>query len=261
MSATPVVAAVPQNLKGKVAIVAGASSGIGRETALELARRGAAVVLGARRLPELEKLVKEITGFGGKALAVKFDTTDEKDHVNLVQRAVQTFGGLHIAFNNAGTAKMGPLTDLSAADFEELFRVNVLGVFLGLKHQVPAMKASKGGVIINNSSAIGITSSKALPATAYAASKWAVTGLTENAACEVSDFGIRVVSINPGVTLSDMISGEEGAALASKLALPGFNKPILPIDIAKAVAFLASDDARFITATSLTVSGGMFKVV
>ena len=95
-------ALIPQNLKGKVALVTGASSGIGRETALEFARRGASVVVGARRIPQLEQLVKEITALGGKALAVKLDVTDEKAHENIVKLAVEKFGGLHIAFNNAG---------------------------------------------------------------------------------------------------------------------------------------------------------------
>jgi len=125
------------------------------------------------------------------------------------------------------------------------------------------MKANKpqGGVIINNSSVVGLTTSKAMKSAPYISSKFAVTGLTEQVATEVSDFGIRVVAVAPGFTVSEMVPAELAESFSARTNLPGFQKPILPIDIAKAVAFLASDDARFITATSLVVAGGALKVI
>lgn len=216
-------------------------SGIGRATAVELAKRGASVVVGARRVDELEKLVKEITSAGGKAVAVRLDVTEEKDHIAIVKAALDNFGGLDIAVNNAGMVHLccacsvshfvfmfvvqfahGSLTEQSVADLDRMLRVNVLGVALGIKHQVMAMKAntkSKGGVIVNISSAIAMTSSKALPASMYATTKWAVNGLTENAATEFSELGIRVVAVNPGVTITEMVNEEFGAKLASKVRL------------------------------------------
>lgn len=265
MSAT-VSSSVPQTLAGKVAIVTGASSGMGRDAAIELARRGAAVVVGARRVDKLATLVDEIKKFGGKAVAAKLDVNDEKDQQNIVKLAVDTFGHLDIAFNNAGIFRVGSILEQKISDVEEVLRTNVIGVFLGIKHQAVAMKNNKdkegkqkGGVIINNGSSIALKSTKVMPGTAYATSKWAVEGLTENAAVELSDFGIRVVSVNPGVTVSEMVPEEKGTHLAAKMHLPGFNTPILGSDIAKAVAFLASDDARFITSTSLVVAGGVGK--
>jgi len=251
-----------QDFKGKVAIITGASGGIGRVTALELASRGAAVVLGARRLPELEKVVKEITSAGGKAIAVKLDVTDEKDQANIVKVAVEKFGGLHIAFNNAGIFPTGLIWEQSKDEFESIYRVNVTGVFLSMKYQIPALKASKGGVIINNASVVGETASLALKGmAAYASSKRAVIGLSEQVATEASEFGIRVVCVNPGPTASDGFPESVAQGYADKVLLPGFRKAIASKDIAKAVAFLASDDARFITATSLTVAGGAFHVI
>jgi len=253
-----------QNLKGKVAIITGASSGIGRGTALELSKRGASVVVGARRVAELEKLVAEITAAGGQAVAVKLDVTDEKDQANIVKVAVEQFGKLDIAFNNAGMGTPGMSWEQSKEDFEHQYAVNVTGVFLSMKHQILAMKSAKpqGGVIINNASIVGTTTSLAMKGmAAYASSKHAVIGLTEQIACEVAEFGIRVVAVNPGPVLTDGLPKEVLESFAQNVNLPGFKKLMEVADIAKAVAFLASDDARFITATSLNIAGGAFKVI
>jgi len=261
-STSSVAVSVPQDLKGKVAIVTGASSGIGRATALEFASRGASVVLGARRLPELEAIVKQITSTGGKAIAVKLDVTDEKDQANIVKVAVEKFGGLNIAFNNAGILTSGLIWEQSKEDFEKVYSVNVTGVFLSMKHQIPALKASKGGVIINNASVVGEVASLALKGfAAYSSTKRAVIGLSEQVAADASEFGIRVVVVNPGATATEGFPEKLSQGMAETIALPGFKKAIDAKDIAKAVAFLASDDARFITATGLTVAGGAFKVV
>jgi len=251
----------PQNLKGKVAIITGASAGIGRGTALELSKRGASVVLGARRLPELEKLVAEITAAGGKAVAVKLDVTDEKDQANIVKVALEKFGGLHIAFNNAGFGTSGAPWEQTKEDFERMFAVNVTGVFLSMKHQILAMKEAKqGGVIINNASTAGTRSSLAMKGfSAYSASKRAVIGLGEQVACEVSEFGIRVVTINPGAVVTEAFPKDAFENFAKMMHLPGFKKAMDVADIAHAVAFLVSDEARFITATSLDVNAGCLK--
>ena len=156
----------------------------------------------------------------------------------------------------------GLVWEQSQEDFEKVYRVNVTGVFLSMKHQIPALKASKGGVIINNASVVGEASSLALKGfAAYSSTKRAVIGLSEQVAADASEYGIRVVVVNPGATATEGFPEKAAQSMAEAINLPGFRKAIDSKDIAKAVAFLASDDARFITATGLTVAGGAFKVI
>lgn len=192
------------SLSHRVAIVTGASSGIGRAAALLFAEAGAAVVVGARRQAELDQLVAAITQQGGSAAAMAGDVRDEAYAQALVATAVERFGGLDIAFNNAGT--MGPLQptpDVQSSDWRDTLETNLTSAFLGAKHQIPAMLARGGGSIILTSTFVGYTAAFAGTA-AYAASKAGLIGLTQALATEFGAKAIRVNALLRGGTLTPM---------------------------------------------------------
>jgi NAD(P)-dependent dehydrogenase (short-subunit alcohol dehydrogenase family) len=192
------------SLNGKVAIVTGASSGIGRATALLFAREGAEVVVTARRRQALEQLVAEIAAEGGTAVARAGDIRDETCAKALVALAVESYGGLDIAFNNAGTlGEMGPATGVSLDGWLETLDTNLTGAFIGAKHQLRAMIARGGGSLIFTSTFVGHTAGMPGMA-AYAASKAGLIGLTQVLAADVGAAGIRVNAILPGGTDTPM---------------------------------------------------------
>lgn len=246
-------------LAGKVAIVTGASSGIGRETARLFAKEGAKVVVGARRQAELDSLVKEIAAAGGQAAALAGDVQSESYAENLVRAAVDKFGGLDIAFNNAGTiGPNGPTTGVAEKDWTSTLAINLTSAFLGAKHQIPAMLKRGGGSIIFTSTFVGYT--VAFPGVAaYAASKSGLIGLTQSLAAEFGPQGIRVNSVLPGAVDTPMYqevnnTPEAQAFLTNLHALKRVGRPE---DIARAVLYLASDDAAFVTGTASLVDGGL----
>jgi NAD(P)-dependent dehydrogenase (short-subunit alcohol dehydrogenase family) len=246
-------------LADKVAIVTGASSGIGRATALLFARMGAAVVAGARRGAELESLVKEIEAAGGAAAAIPGDVRDEAYAQTLVQQAVERFGGLDIAFNNAGTlGPMGASTALSAAAWQDTLATNLTSAFYGAKHQIPAMLERGSGSLIFTSTFVGHT--VGFPgAAAYAASKAGVVGLTKALAAEFGPQGIRVNAVLPGGTDTAMAREMNSTpeAIAWVHGLHALKRIANPEEIARAVLFLASDAASFVTGSALLVDGGV----
>lgn len=187
-------------LTDKVAIVTGASSGIGRASALLFAREGAKVVVAARRQSELDALVTEIQEAGGEAVALAGDVKDEAYAKALVTRAVKEFGGLDIAFNNAGSVgEMGSVSDLSLKAWHDTLHTNLTSAFLGAKYQMPAMIERGGGSLIFTSSFVGYTAG--MPGmTAYAASKAGLIGLTQVLAAEFGSKGVRVNALLPGGT-------------------------------------------------------------
>ena len=243
---------------GKVALVTGGTSGIGRETAIQFAKAGAKVVLAGRRTEAGEAVVNEITSAGGEAHFVQTDVTKEDQVKSLVEETVQHFGRLDIAFNNAGIEHGGPVTEFTEEDYRKVFDINVLGVFLSQKYEIPAMLKSGGGVIINTSSILGQI---AMPGAAvYNASKHAVEGITKTTALELAEQGIRVNCVAPGAIATDMIdrfAGEEGTEARQQLAS---QHPMGRLgeakEIAAAVLYLASDAASFTTGISLPVDGG-----
>ncbi len=246
------------SFKGKVALVTGATSGIGRETALQFARAGAQVALAGRRLEEGKAAVKEIEAAGGEAIFVQTDVTKEDQVKRLVDDTLERFGRLDIAFNNAGVEQTGPITEFAEQDYRKVFDINVLGVFLSLKYEIPAMLKSGGGSIINTSSIVG---QKAMPgASIYIASKHAVEGITKATALEVAGQGIRVNAVAPGAIATDMIdrfAGEEGSENRQYLAsLHPMGRLGESQEIAAAVLYLASDAASFTTGISLPIDGG-----
>lgn len=246
-----------QTLSGKVALVTGASSGIGRATAVELARRGAKVVASARRRSEIEALVAEIRNAGGEAMAAVADINIEQDVMDLVAKTISTYGRIDIAFNNAGTeGEFTPFVDQSNEVYETIFNANVRGVFWSMKHEAKAMLAQGSGTIINNASMGGVIGFA--NAGLYIASKHAVLGLTKTASIELFKKGVRVNAVNPGIIdtpFQDRIwpSAEAKEAFAAS-TVPG--RAGSPEEIAAVVAFLASDDASFVSGHGLLVDGG-----
>ena len=247
------------DLKNKVAIVTGASSGIGRATALLFAKMGAAVVVGARRGNELNLLVEEIEQAGGHAVAVAGDAKDESLAKEMVRSAVSIFGGLDIAFNNAGTlGEMGPTPEISAVGWRETMDVNLASAFYGAKHQIPAMLARGSGSVIFTSTFVGYT--VGFPGlAAYAASKAGLIGLTQSLAAEFGAQGVRVNAILPGGTDTpmgqQMTSSPE--ALAYVKSLHALKRIAKPEEIAQSVLYLASDSSSFMTGAALLVDGGI----
>jgi NAD(P)-dependent dehydrogenase (short-subunit alcohol dehydrogenase family) len=185
-------------LDGRVALVTGASSGIGAATAFELARRGARVVASARRRPEIEGLVAQIKSEGLEATAIVADVNVEKDVIGLISATIKTYGSLDIAFNNAGTeGEFTPFVDQSNQVYDTIFNANVRGVFWSMKHEAKAMLAQGSGTIINNASMGGVIGFG--NAALYIASKHAVLGLTKTASIEWFRQGVRVNAICPGL--------------------------------------------------------------
>lgn len=246
-------------LLNKVAIVTGASSGIGYATAKLFAREGAKVVVAARRQRELDALVEEITQAGGHAVALAGDVKDEAFAQALVELAKAQFGGLDVAFNNAGTiGEMGATPDVSLSEWENTIRTNLTSAFLGAKYQLPAMLDRSGGSLIFTSTFVGYT--VGFPGTAaYAASKAGLIGLTQTLASEFGAKGIRVNALLPGGTDTPMgrIFANTPEALAFVQGLHALKRMALPDEIAKSALYLASDASSFTTGSALLVDGGV----
>jgi len=246
-------------LEGKVAIVTGASSGIGRATASLFAREGADVVAVARRKPELEALVEDIARDGGSAVALAGDITDDGLARAAVDLATDRFGGLDIAVNNAGTnGELGPLPDISQDGWRQTIDTNLTGAFLGAKYQIPAMIERGGGSLVFTSSFVGHT--VGFPGMgAYAASKAGLVGLAQVIAAEFGAQGIRANAILPGGTDTPM-----GQAVANTPELRSFVENLhalkrlaRPEEIASSILHLASDASSFITGAAILADGGV----
>jgi NAD(P)-dependent dehydrogenase (short-subunit alcohol dehydrogenase family) len=246
-------------LADKVAIVTGASSGIGHATARLFAKEGARVVVSARRQAALDALVAQIEDAGGQAIAIAGDVRDESLAEALVDTAVGRFGGLDVAFNNAGTTgAMGAVFELSLADWQDTLDAKLTSAFLGARHQVPAMLERGGGSLIFTSTFVGHT--VGFPGmAAYAASKAGLVGLTQVIAAEFGARGIRANAILPGGTDTPM-----GRAVASTPDMRAFVEGLhalkriaAPEEIAQSVLYLASDASTFTTGTALLVDGGV----
>lgn len=246
-------------LAGKIAIVTGASSGIGRATSKLFAHEGARVVVAARRHAELEALVAEISAAGGEAVALAGDVRDEVFARALVDTAVRRFGGLDVAFNNAGTlGECGPTPDVSLSGWRDTLETNLTSAFLGAKYQIPVMLERRGGSVIFTSTFVGHTA--AFPGVAaYAASKAGVIGLVQALAVEFGARGIRVNAILPGGTDTPMARSMNGSpeAWAFVQGLHALKRVASPEEQAQSVLYLASDASSFTTGTALLVDGGV----
>ncbi|MBB3311633.1 NAD(P)-dependent dehydrogenase (short-subunit alcohol dehydrogenase family) [Rhizobium sp. BK196] len=243
----------------KVAIVTGASSGIGRVTAKLFAAEGAKVVVGARRQAELENLVAEIKAAGGDAVAIAGDVRSEDYHKALVTAAVKNYGKLDIAFNNAGTiGEAGPSTEVSEAGFAETLAINLTASFLAAKHQIAEMIKHGSGSVIFTSTFVGYSFS--FPGVAaYAASKSGLIGLTQALAAEYGPQNIRVNAILPGAVDTDMYREMNDTSDKQSFItnLHALKRVAAPEELARSVLYLASDDASFVTGTASLVDGGV----
>lgn len=246
-------------LEDKIAIVTGASSGIGYETALLFAREGAKVVVNARRQKELDELVHKITNAGGQAIAIAGDVKEEATAKELVEAAVSNYGGLNIAFNNAGTlGAMGSPADISSDGWEETIATNLTSAFYAVKHQIPAMLKSGDGSIIFTSTFVGYTAG--MPGTiAYSAAKSGLVGLTQSLAVEYGPQGVRVNSLMLGGVDTPM-----GRTFANTPETMEFVKGLhavkriaQPEEIAHSALYLASSASSFTTGTAMLVDGGV----
>ncbi|MEH1903914.1 MAG: SDR family oxidoreductase [Nostoc sp.] len=246
---------------GKVAIVTGGSSGIGKATAIAFGKAGAKVVVAARRDSEGEETVNLIKQAGSEALFVKTDVAQVSEVEALVSKTVETYGRLDFAFNNAGIdGGNAPLHEQSLEQFDQLIAVNVRGLFLCMKYEIVQMLRTGGGVIVNNSSMGGLI---AFPRFApYNASKHAVMGLTKSAALDYAKLGIRINAVNPGIINTDlidrMIEKRDDAETASQqlTTMVPMGRMGKPEEIASTVVFLCSEAASYITGQSLVVDGG-----
>jgi len=244
------------SLAGRVAIVTGASRGIGAAIARRFAAAGARVALAARDAAALDRVAAEIAAAGGEALAVPTDVGDPAAVAALVERTVAGFGRLDLACNNAagGGHPPTPLADVPVEAFDSAFAVSLRGVFLCLKHEIPAMRASGGGAIVNVSSTAGVSAVAGLAA--YVSMKHGLEGLTRAAALDYAAEGIRVNSVAPGPILTDRLE-QAGAEMQRAAAAAMPMRRIGRVDeVAAAVVWLCSDQAGFITGTTLLIDGG-----
>lgn len=250
----------PKKLQDRVAIVTGAGSGFGEGIAKLFAEMGAKVVVADWRFDAAEKVAGEIEATGGQAFPVHADVTKNESVAAMVAATVQRYGRVDILINNAGTThKNQPMLEVDEATFDRVYATNVKSIYLGAIHTVPLFKKQRRGVIINIASTAGLRPRPGL--SWYSGTKGAAITLTKGMAIELAPEGIRVCAINPvmGATglIQDFLPGEDSEATRAKIvATIPMGRLSTPLDIAKATAFLASDDAEFITGVALEVDGG-----
>lgn len=244
------------SLEGKTALVTGASRGIGRQIAVTLAKKGAAVIVNYNGSRErAEEVVKEITDNGGKAAAYGCDVSDFAKAEEMIKTVIKEYGTIDILVNNAGVTRDNLLMKMSEEDFDKVIATNLKGAFNCIKHVSRQMLRQKSGRIISISSVVGIAGN---PGQAnYAASKAGIIGMTKSVAKELGSRGITVNAVAPGYVETEMTEGlsdELKVKMVENIALKRAGKPE---DIANAVAFLASEEASYITGQVLSLDGGM----
>lgn len=249
-------------MDGKVVIVTGGSSGIGRAAAIAFARAGAKVVIAARRVNEGEETVKHIVEAGGEAIFVQTDVTQAKAVQALVDRTLEQYGRLDAAFNNAGSGKGVRLIDLTEDEWEQEIAVNLKSVWLCMKYQIPAMlKSGKGAIASGGTKCIvNMASQGAILGvpnyTAYGAAKGGAAALTRAAAAEYAAEGIRINAVSPGAVETELWANAPAGMLEQVAAGIPMQRVGQPQDIAETVVWLCSDAAGFITGQNIAIDGG-----
>src|SRR6184192_4013570 len=245
------------HVAGSVVLITGGNAGIGRAAALEFAKQGAKVVVSGRREREGEEVVAGIKASGGEAIFVRADVSKERDVKAMIERTLATFGRLDCAFNNAGIEQaLTPLPDQTEETYDQIMDVNVKGVWLSLKHEIPAMLQNGGGAIVNNSSVAGLIGFATAPI--YAASKHAVAGLTKSVALEYAKQNVRINAVAPGAIETRMFrdfatAPEVRQMLESAHPIGRIGRPE---EIASTVIWLCSNDASFVTGQIFPIDGG-----
>jgi NAD(P)-dependent dehydrogenase (short-subunit alcohol dehydrogenase family) len=242
---------------GKVVLVTGGSSGIGRAAAIKFGERGARVVVAARREKEGKETVEMIKKAGGEAMFVQTDVRTASQVENMVQQTVKKYGRLDIAFNNAGVGGiMARLIRMTEETFDELVDTNIKGVWLSMKYEIPVMLGQGGGVIINNASIAGVSTAERL--SVYSGSKHAIVAISNAAAAEYGRDNIRVVAVCPGwiktAMTEDLRASKYADAFQANIPLKRWGEPE---EVAEMVIWLASDAASFVTGGAFIISGGM----
>ena len=244
------------NFTGKTAVVTGGSRGLGRAVCLELARRGSNVALCyAGNEAAARETVSACEALGAKALAVRCNVADAGEVKGLMDAAVQAFGAIHILVNNAGITRDGLLMTMKEADFDAVIDANLKGTFLCMKAVARAMVKQRYGRIVNLSSVVGLRGNAGQ--VNYAASKAGVIGMTKALARELAGRNVTVNAVAPGFIRTDMTAAMPEAARTAVLGTIPMQRMGQPEDVAKAVAFLASDEAAYVTGQVLAVDGGM----
>ncbi len=240
----------------KVAIITGGSSGIGRAAAVALAKQGVKIAIAARRAKEGEETVRLVKEAGSEGIFVKTDVANENDVRSLVEKTVKQYNRLDYAFNNAGIEEMTTsLVDQTSEVFDQIMNVNVKGVWLSMKYEIPEMIRTGGGAIVNTSSGAGVVGYPQQPI--YIASKHAVLGLTKSAALEYAKSGIRINAIAPGVTETEMVKRVDKQLIERLKSITPIGRIGDPQEIANAVVWLLSDKASFVLGHTLLVDGGV----
>jgi NAD(P)-dependent dehydrogenase (short-subunit alcohol dehydrogenase family) len=246
---------------GKVALVTGGSSGLGAATAIKFAEQGARVVIAARRVEQSEHVVQRIVALGSEAHFVQADVSRAIDVERMLKATIEKFGRLDCAVNNAGISgpRATPTADVTEAQWDQVMGVNLKGVWLCMKHEIPAMLRNGAGAIVNVASIYGLKPSDAGLA-AYSTSKHAVIGLTKSAAVDYGQMSLRINAIAPGFTHSEMVDVERpGAAEIYKKLVgrhSGMNRLGQAEEVANAIVWLCSDSASFVNGAVLAVDGG-----
>lgn len=248
-----------ERFSGKVVLITGGTSGIGRATAEAFASEGAKVVFCGRRTTQGKQIADKIRQSGGEALYVRADVTVPTDIIALVETAVKTYGRLDIAFNNAGfEGSLAPMHETTTQNWDVVMNTNLRGVWLSMKAEIPQMRKQGGGAIINTASVQGLAANPGF--TAYTASKHGILGLTKTAALENATENIRVNAVCPGpidtaMTDRTLVGAPiTKAQLANQVPVKRIGKPE---EVARAVMWLATDESPFVTGTFLTIDGGV----
>jgi NAD(P)-dependent dehydrogenase (short-subunit alcohol dehydrogenase family) len=248
-------------LENKVALITGATGGMGRASARRFAKEGATVLVGARHADKAAPLLEEITNGGGRAQFVELNVTDHDQWTAAADRAREQYGALHVLMNIVGSNALTVIPNIAVDEWNAMFETNVTSILTGIQTCAPLMRESGGGSIVNIGSVAGLSGTFSA---AYSSSKWALEGLSRSAAYALADWGIRCNVIQPGFIDTDMTAQMKANPPARQMSEATMSKSVLlrrsgtAEEIANTALFLASDESSYITGTDIVVDGGWF---